>query len=149
MSASPKITVRYAEENYGPYTLDQINGLLSSGRLAPDDLAWVEGSPEWTRLAQVPGVHAIPPLRALKGRTARAGESDRLILPAFLLAFFLGVLGLHRFYVGKTGSGVVMLVLTITVIGALVSWIWATIDWVMLVCGAFTDADGRRLTQWT
>jgi TM2 domain-containing membrane protein YozV len=77
------------------------------------------------------------------------GGSDRLILPAFLLAFFLGVFGVHRFYVGKTTSAIVMLVLTLTVIGAIVTAIWATIDWIMIVCGAFDDREGRRLTRWT
>ena len=32
------------------------------------------------------------------------GDSDKLILPAFLLAFFIGPFGIHRFYVAKTGS---------------------------------------------
>jgi len=36
---------------------------------------------------------------------------------AFLLAFFLGPLGVHNFYLGKTGMGVAQLILTITVIG--------------------------------
>ena len=38
-----------------------------------------------------------------------AGSSDKKILPAFLLCFFLGFLGLHRFYVGKIGTGVLMI----------------------------------------
>ena len=37
-------------------------------------------------------------------------------LVAFLLAFFLGPLGVHNFYLGKTGMGVTQLILTITVI---------------------------------
>ena len=78
-----------------------------------------------------------------------AGESDRLILPAFLLAFFLGVFGVHRFYVGKTGSGIVMLVLTLTLVGAIVTAIWATVDWILLVCGAFRDGEDRRIVRWT
>jgi TM2 domain-containing membrane protein YozV len=47
---------------------------------------------------------------------------------AALLAFFLGALGIHRFYTGRTGSGIVMLVLTITVVGMIVSWPWALVD---------------------
>ena len=44
--------------------------------------------------------------------------SGKSKLAAFLFAFFLGVFGIHRFYVGKTGSAVAMLILTLTVFGA-------------------------------
>ncbi len=47
---------------------------------------------------------------------------------AALLAFFLGAFGVHRFYLGRVGSGVAMLVLTVTVIGSIVSVPWALID---------------------
>ena len=74
--------------------------------------------------------------------------SPRLVLPAFLLAFFVGVFGVHRFYVGTTGSGIAMLLLTITLVGTIITAIWATIDWILIVCGAFTDAEGKRLRRW-
>jgi hypothetical protein len=68
--------------------------------------------------------------------------SDKTILPAFLLAFFLGFLGVHRFYVGKTGTGIAQL-LTFGGCG-----IWSMIDWILILCKAFTDKEGRRLTEW-
>ncbi|HEX8415795.1 MAG TPA: TM2 domain-containing protein, partial [Sphingomicrobium sp.] len=43
--------------------------------------------------------------------------TDRNKLIAALLAFFLGTLGVHRFYLGRTGTGIMMLLLTCTVIG--------------------------------
>lgn len=149
MSAAPRITVRRQNLNYGPYSLEQVNSMLLAGRLAEDDLAWLEGAPEWQRLRTIPGVAAMPPAPPPGTGPLEPGESDRQILPAFLLAFFLGVFGLHRFYVGKTGSGIAMVVLTITVVGAIVSGIWATIDWILIVTGSFTDAEGRRLRRWT
>lgn len=54
--------------------------------------------------------------------------SDRNKYVAALLAFFLGTLGIHRFYTGRTGSGIVMLVLTLTVVGLLVTGLWALVD---------------------
>lgn len=59
-----------------------------------------------------------------------APENDRSKYVAALLAFFLGVLGIHRFYLGRIGSGIIMIVISITVIGLFVTSIWALIDMV-------------------
>jgi len=75
--------------------------------------------------------------------------SNKRILPAFLLSFFLGIFGAHRFYVGKIGSGIAMLILTLTFIGILATAIWNLIDWITILCGAFRDGDGRKLVEWT
>ncbi|GGH95654.1 NINE protein [Pseudomonas fluvialis] len=69
--------------------------------------------------------------------------SEKRILPAFLLCFFLGCFGAHRFYVGKIGTGILQL-LTLGGLG-----IWALIDWIMIIIGAFTDKQGQKLTEWT
>ncbi len=69
--------------------------------------------------------------------------SEKRILPAFLLCFFLGCFGAHRFYVGKIGTGILQL-LTLGGLG-----IWAVIDWIMIIIGAFTDKQGQKLTEWT
>ena len=39
-----------------------------------------------------------------------AAESDKRILPAFILCFFLGIFGAHRFYAGKIGTGILHLI---------------------------------------
>jgi TM2 domain-containing membrane protein YozV len=76
-------------------------------------------------------------------------QSNKLILPAFLLSTFVGPLGIHRMYVGKVGSGIFMLLLTVSMIGLIVSAIWNLIDWIQLLCGSFRDGDGNKITQWT
>ena len=65
--------------------------------------------------------------------------SDGRWLIALLLCFFLGCLGIHHFYVGKTGSGIAML-LTCGGCG-----IWALVDFIMILVNSFTDKDGRPL----
>ena len=71
---------------------------------------------------------------------AEASEHKRLV--ALLLCLFLGMLSAHRFYVGKTGSGV----LQIVTLGGL--GIWLLIDLIMIICGMFTDNEGSPLTEW-
>lgn len=75
--------------------------------------------------------------------TAGGGQTDKRILPAFLLCFFLGVFGAHRFYVGKTGTAIVQ-ILTLGGLG-----IWAFVDFIMIIVGSFTDKNGNKITQWT
>ncbi len=69
--------------------------------------------------------------------------TDKKILPAFLLCFFLGMFGAHRFYVGKIGTGIAQ-ILTLGGLG-----IWALYDFIMIIIGKFTDAEGNVLTEWT
>lgn len=70
-------------------------------------------------------------------------NSNKMILPAFLMCFFLGCFGIHRFYVGKVGTGILQL-LTLGGLG-----IWALIDLILLACGAFKDKEGQPMKQWT
>ena len=65
--------------------------------------------------------------------------SDKGFVPALLLCFFFGVLGVHRFYVGKIGTGILQL-LTLGGLG-----IWALVDFIMIVVGSFTDKQGRPI----
>lgn len=73
----------------------------------------------------VPGTS--PPPAATPSAPAPVYD-DRNKLVAALLAFFIGIFGIHRFYLGRTGSGIAMLLLTCTFIGLIVTGPWAFID---------------------
>lgn len=80
-----------------------------------------------TRALTIFPVPAAPTAVAPAARPA-AVVNDRNKYVAALLAFFLGYLGLHRFYTGRKGSAVLMLVMSITVIGLLVTLPWSLVD---------------------
>lgn len=65
--------------------------------------------------------------------------SEKSWLTTLLLCIFLGCLGIHRFYVGKTGTGIVWL-LTCGCLG-----IGVIVDIIKIICGNFTDKDGKEI----
>lgn len=69
--------------------------------------------------------------------TPSSAVSSRGFIPAVLLCFFFGGFGVHRFYAGKIGTGILQLV-TLGGLG-----IWTMIDFIMLILGKFEDSDGR------
>jgi DUF4097 and DUF4098 domain-containing protein YvlB len=114
-----------------------------------------------------------PPVGLASPAPAFAAQSgsDKTILPALLLAFPFGIFGAHRFYVGKIQSAVLQLaavgwcilliiacattggrwqptlgiLLGFSVVGCVIIPI---IDWILILCKAFTDGQGRRITEW-
>jgi hypothetical protein len=74
--------------------------------------------------------------------TELSAPSERRALTAGLLCLIVGVFGAHRFYVGKHGTGLLM-ILTLGGMG-----IWWLADLIMLVTGQFRDKEGRRVTEW-
>lgn len=67
--------------------------------------------------------------------------SKKTMTAAALLCFFLGTFGLHRFYVGKIGTGILMLI-TFGGFG-----IWTIIDFVRIIVGSFKDKQGLPLAR--
>ena len=67
--------------------------------------------------------------------------SDKSKVTAALLCFFLGALGVHRFYTGKIGTGILWLFT-----GGLCG-IGVLIDFIMILDGSFKDEDGKRLKK--
>ena len=69
--------------------------------------------------------------------------SPRSRLVAAVLCFLAGIFGAHRFYVGRTGTGILM-IFTFGGLG-----IWAMIDLVIILFGVFRDVEGRRVFEWS
>ena len=89
---------------------------------------------------------------------SEASVSPKSRTALVVLAFFLGELGVHRFYAGKIGTGIIMLLLTI--VGYLtmillfgfvflsVVWLWNVIDFIIAVIGTFKDREGKTISKW-
>ena len=102
-------------------------------------------------------------------KVASRSETPKRILPAFLLFIFFGPFGFHRFYCGKIMSGLLMPIVGVAGavllglggaarnvdfwVGSLVLWailgIWGFIDFIRIIVGAMTDAEGRKIQKWT
>lgn len=67
-------------------------------------------------------------------------KSEKSFVAALLLCLLLGFVGIHRFYVGKIGTGILQLI-TLGGLG-----IWALIDLIMIAIGKFTDKSGLPIT---
>lgn len=59
----------------------------------------------------------------------------------FITMYILGGIGVHRFYAGKIGTGILQL---ITLGGC---GIWTLVDLIMIITGSFTDKDGNKITN--
>ena len=73
--------------------------------------------------------------------TTKPTEEGKDWLTTLLLCFFLGSLGIHRFYTKHTGIGILQL-LTLGCCG-----IYTLIDLIMIAMGNFKDADGNPLVK--
>ncbi|HJO94650.1 MAG TPA: TM2 domain-containing protein [Victivallales bacterium] len=62
--------------------------------------------------------------------------SERNFVVTLLLCIFLGYLGIHRFYAGKVGTGILML------ITCGLGGIWVIIDLILIILGVFKDKEG-------
>ena len=68
--------------------------------------------------------------------------SPKSRLVALLLCWFLGGIGVHRFYVGKVGTGILWMFT-----GGLLGIGWL-IDLIMIIAGSAKDSNGLPITNW-
>jgi nitrate reductase NapE component len=73
-------------------------------------------------------------------RPENASEKDWIT--TLLFAIFLWPFGVHRFYVGKIGTGILMLLFAWLTFG-----IWPLIDIIFIATGKFTDTEGKLIVQ--
>lgn len=90
-------------------------------------------------MTDFPPPPSFPPPPAAPNSSGQ--QSDKEWLVAVLLSWFVGTLGIDRFYLGYTGLGIAKL-LTLGGCG-----VWALIDAILITVGSVNDAQGRPLRR--
>ena len=54
--------------------------------------------------------------------------NKKTALVAYLLWFFLGLFGAHNFYVGRTGVAITQLILSLILVGMIITIFWVLVD---------------------
>ncbi len=103
-------------QQYGPVSADQVRRWVTEGRAGPETLLQAEGSPEWKALKLVPefagelrtpplvpGAAGVPPVNPAVAQRA----SNKLA--AGVCGILLGGFGIHKFILGYSQAGLIML----------------------------------------
>ena len=105
----------------------------------------LRGAGAKAEMAEVGGGYSSNNNRGSSGssynHSSSAPTSSKSKLVAGLLALFVGGIGVHNFYLGYMGRGIVQLLLSWTGISS----IWAFIEAIMIFTGSIPDANGNPL----
>jgi hypothetical protein len=109
-------------QEFGPYSVEEIQVMAAAGQVRPQGLVHSTSGGGWFPAQEIPWVF-----------------SDKRWLVTLSVAFFLGPLGVDRFYLGYTKLGIAKL-LTVGGLG-----IWALVDFLLIALRMVPDAKGRPL----
>lgn len=129
MTANPIVgpndtfTVQRMGSEDGPYTFAALQEQVRSG-LVKTSTTVRRGDSAWFPAGEIPGLF-----------------SDKEWVVALLLSFFIGYLGVDRFYLGQVGLGILKLV-TLGGLG-----IWWLIDLISIATGSMRDEHGLPLRR--
>jgi TM2 domain-containing membrane protein YozV len=148
-------------QQYGPVTADQLRGWIAENRANTQTLVLTEGSQEWKPLGSVPEFAADlrppppsaapPPPITPPASTSNPRASSKLA--AGICGILLGSLGIHKFILGYTGPGLIMLLVTLLTcgIGGFVMHVIGLIEGIIYLCKSDDEfvrvyVDGRK--EW-
>jgi TM2 domain-containing membrane protein YozV len=140
---------------YGPISAEEIRRWIAENRVNAQTLVQMEGSQEWKPLGSfsefASGLKAVPPPIAPPPSAVTSRASNKI--PAGICGILLGSLGIHKFILGYTGAGLVMLLVTILTCGiaGAVTHIIGLIEGIIYLCKSDeefvrTYVDGRK--EW-
>jgi TM2 domain-containing membrane protein YozV len=104
-------------QQYGPITAEQLRRWLGENRVNAQTLAQLEGTQDWKPLIGFPefatDLKAPPSLAPTPPVVAPAHPKAGSKIAAGICGILLGSLGIHKFILGYTGAGLIMLLVTL------------------------------------
>jgi TM2 domain-containing membrane protein YozV len=142
-------------KQYGPVNAEQIRRWLAENRVHAQSLVQTEGAPDWKPLNSfpefAPDLRSVPPPIAPPPSAVASRDSNKIA--AGIFGILLGSLGIHKFILGYTGAGLVMLLVTILTCGiaGVVMHIIGLIEGIIYLCKSDEEfvriyVDGRK--EW-
>jgi TM2 domain-containing membrane protein YozV len=142
-------------QQYGPVSAEEIRRWIADKRVNAQTLVQMEGAQEWKPLGSfsefASELKAVPPPIVPPPSAAASRASNKI--PAGICGILLGSLGIHKFILGYTGAGLVMLLATVLTCGiaGVVLHIIGLIEGIIYLCKSDeefvrTYVDGRR--EW-
>ncbi len=150
-------------QHYGPVNAEQLRGWIGENRLNAQTLVQAEGTQDWKPLGSLPEFAADlkppmaaatpPPLAPLPLSPAVPVPRAANKIPAGVCGILLGSLGIHKFILGYTGAGLIMLLVTVLTcgIGGCVTGLVGLIEGIIYLCKPDEEfvrvyVDGRK--EW-
>jgi TM2 domain-containing membrane protein YozV len=148
-------------QQYGPVTAEQLRSWIAENRANAQTLAQTDGTQDWKPLAAFPEFAADlkpPPTWATAPPTitpppSQSNPRASNKLPAGICGILLGSLGVHKFILGYTGAGLVMLLVTLLTCGLAspVMHVIGLIEGIIYLCKSDDEfvrvyVDGRK--EW-
>jgi TM2 domain-containing membrane protein YozV len=143
---------------YGPVRIEQLREWMQQGRVTLQTKVRPDAGGDWQPLAGLPefsNFAAAPPMASGSPAVAPPSSADRAStkLAAGLCGILLGSLGIHKFILGYTGAGLIMLLVSVLTCG----FAWPVIAIIGLIEGILyltksdeefvrTYVDGRK--EW-
>ena len=144
---------------YGPASVEEMQRWIAENRVNAQTPVQTEGSQEWKPLGSfsefASGLKTVPPPIAPPPSAVASRASNKI--PAGICGILLGSLGIHKFILGYTGAGLIMLL--VTIIGGIctcgvaagVMHVIALIEGIIYLCKSDeefvrTYVDGRK--EW-
>jgi TM2 domain-containing membrane protein YozV len=144
-------------QTYGPATAEQLRAWIAENRANAQTLTQAEGAPGWCPLGTFPEfaaeLKAAPPTITAPPSSFTTNPRASNKLPAGICGILLGSLGVHKFILGYTGPGLVMLLITILTCGLAypVMHIIGLVEGIIYLCKSDDEfvrlyVDGRK--EW-
>ena len=151
-------------KQYGPVNAEQLRAWIAENRANAQTLVLTEGAQEWKPLGSLPEFAAqwkppqapgTPPTMTPPAPSSAYAPVPRASskIPAGICGILLGGLGLHKFILGYTGAGLIMLLVTVLSCG--IGW-WAMhiiglVEGIIYLCKSDEEfvrvyVDGRK--EW-